>query len=285
MKHVYQLLKLTLGLAEDIISSRKALVKLVPKENIPEASCLAEESKWYEELGRSPGIPRMLSAPWHSCFEILILELLGCDIGRLLEACGGSFSLKTTLLLADQMLARVHTVHKHGFVHRDIRPENFVLGTGKAGNRVYILDFGITHYASQKTRKGVPGIIGTLLFASRSAHYGEGRSKYDDLESLAYMLIYFQKSLPWADCDDQDEVRAKKEKMRNKTIAKGTEAVFAEFLQYARQRRRGEPAYAHWRRNFQRVYRTNCGRWDFRWDWTVQMHADLSNSLDRSAGA
>ena len=258
-------------------------MKLVSHENTIEADCLAEESYWYDILGRSTGIPRMLSTPSHEYYQILVLEYLGCDIGRLLEACGGPFSLKTTLLLADQLLARLSTLHKHQMVHRDIKTENFVLGTERAGNRVHILDFGVACNASRKPHEGVPGVVGTLPFASRSAHYGWGCSNYDDLESLAYMLICFRKSLPWDGCDDQGKVRVMKEKMRAKTIAKGTEAIFAEFLQYARQRRRRKPSYARWRRKFQKVDRENCGRWDFRWDWTLKMYAELSSSLDRGA--
>ena len=79
-----------------------------------------------------------------SSFYVLITDLLGPSILDLFEFCDRKFSLKTVLLLADQMISRIKYVHSKHLVHQDIKPENFLMGTGRLGNLVHIIDFGIS---------------------------------------------------------------------------------------------------------------------------------------------
>jgi serine/threonine protein kinase len=76
-------------------------------------------------------------------FFVMISDLLGPSLEDLFNFCGRKFSLKTVLLLADQLLSRVEHVHTKSYVHRGIKPENFLMGTGKLGNLVHINDFGL----------------------------------------------------------------------------------------------------------------------------------------------
>ena len=166
---------LILTQAEDIVTSSEVVIKLAPHESRGIAGCLEQEIQLYRVLGRIPGIPRMMSTPSHEYYRILVLERLGCNLGDLLHMCGDSFSLKTTLLLADQILVRLRTIHNRKMIHRDVRPENFMLGTGRAGNTVYIIDFGISCQVREAPPADDLGLIGTPEYASRSAHHGGGK--------------------------------------------------------------------------------------------------------------
>lgn len=95
-------------------------------------------------------------------------------------------------------------MHNKDIVHRDIKPENFLVGTGKRANVIYIVDYGLAkrfkdssteiHIKYQKNSK----IVGTVRYSSINSHLGRELSRRDDLESLAYILIYFLKGkLPW----------------------------------------------------------------------------------------
>lgn len=76
-------------------------------------------------------------------FYIMILDLLGPSLEDLFNFCNRKFPLKTDLLLADQLISRVEYMHAKSFVHLDVKPENFVIGTGKLGNVVHIIDFDL----------------------------------------------------------------------------------------------------------------------------------------------
>ena len=94
-------------------------------------------------------------------------------------------SLKTTLVLADQLLRRLGTLHSNQYLHRDIKPENFLLGTGERGNIVYMTDLGLAIYGQpdywapgstpiRDVTARHPQLLGTCRYASIQGHLGIG---------------------------------------------------------------------------------------------------------------
>jgi casein kinase I family protein HRR25 len=123
---------------------------------------------------------------WHDDFTVLVFELLGPNLEDFFRYCDNQFSLKTTLILADQLLRRFETLHSSHFLHQDIKPENFLLGMGACGNVVYITDLGLAIYrhpdrwssSSAPTRNVTarsPELLGTCRYASINGHLGIGR--------------------------------------------------------------------------------------------------------------
>eukprot|EP00826_Nyctotherus_ovalis_P000647 TRINITY_DN10002_c0_g1_i3.p1 TRINITY_DN10002_c0_g1~~TRINITY_DN10002_c0_g1_i3.p1 ORF type:complete len:270 (-),score=51.38 TRINITY_DN10002_c0_g1_i3:565-1374(-) len=140
------------------------------------------------------------------------MELLGPNLEQLRGYCEGKFNLRTTLMLADQMICRLETVHNSFYIHRDLKPNNFAIGRSSRINTVYLIDFGLAkQYKNELTGTHVPfvdkkQVVGTIRFASINAHYGLEQSRRDDLESLCYVLVYLLKGeLPWQRLDKLGE--------------------------------------------------------------------------------
>lgn len=80
-------------------------------------------------------------------------ELLGNNLEEYLDICGGKFSLKTTLMIAEKILSSIEFIHYKNYVHRDIKPGNFLMGLGKKLHQVYTVDLAYaTTYLDPKTR-------------------------------------------------------------------------------------------------------------------------------------
>lgn len=58
------------------------------------------------------------------------MTILGPNLEQLLKLCGGLFSLKTTIIVALQILDRLEVLHNYGYTYGDIKPSNFVIGLG-----------------------------------------------------------------------------------------------------------------------------------------------------------
>jgi casein kinase I family protein HRR25 len=159
-----------LELGEDVALKLEYIKKDLP--------VLEYESHVYESLAGGVGIPRMRWYGQECDFYVLISDLLGPSLEDLFNFCDRKFSLKTVLLLADQLIPRIEYLHSKSWVHRDIKPENFVMGTGKLGNVVHVIDFGLAQeYQQTETREHIPycdrnHVGGTAIFASINNHLG-----------------------------------------------------------------------------------------------------------------
>jgi serine/threonine protein kinase len=134
------------------------------------------EADLYKFLAGGCGIPAVHWEGWHKSIFATVTELLGPSLEDLFEYCHRQFSLKTVLMIADQLICRLRYVHSKGVIHRDIKPSNFVIGTGKNGNSIYAIDLGYAGEISAiknlvDRQYGLIQVIGTLEFASINGQY------------------------------------------------------------------------------------------------------------------
>lgn len=126
------------------------------------------------------GFPRLLQCGIEGELFAMIFELLGPSLADLLAYNGGKFSLKTTLLLADQILQRVEDLHSINFLHRDIKPENFCIGINANKDLIYMVDFGLAkRYSDPRTGLHIKyqssrALTGTARYVSINSHLGLG---------------------------------------------------------------------------------------------------------------
>ena len=126
------------------------------------------------------------------------------------------------------MIERIKVVHNNYHIHRDIKPDNFVMGINDYQKKVFLIDFGLSKkYKSQSKGTHIPfrtdkNITGTARYCSINTHNGFEQSRRDDLESIGYVLIYFLKGiLPWQGLKiekNDDHYLAISEKKKSTTI-------------------------------------------------------------------
>ncbi|KAL9709029.1 hypothetical protein Ac2012v2_007845 [Leucoagaricus gongylophorus] len=195
----------TVFLGVHTVAGKEVAIKIEPAVPRNISSPLKQESKIYKTLMGGTGVPWIMWSGKQGDYNVMIIDLMGPSLEDLFKICNRHFSLKTVLLLADQLISRIEFIHSKNYVHRDIKPANFVMGTGRSSHLVNVIDFGLaTKYRDSKTSSHIPFKqddihgVGTSLFAAINTHLGIESSRRDDLESLAYMLIYFLRgTLPW----------------------------------------------------------------------------------------
>jgi serine/threonine protein kinase len=75
-------------------------------------------------------------------YRALVTDIYGPSLEQLLRYCKGTFSLKTVLLIADQLIERIEWVHSKGLIYNDIEPDNFLVGLKEKQDKIFMIDFG-----------------------------------------------------------------------------------------------------------------------------------------------
>ena len=214
---------------EDLQTHEKVAIKMEHYQTRPPQ--LYYEMKIYRVLNGGVGIPCLKWYGVQDQYNVMVIDLLDVSLEELFRKCSFRFSLKTVLMLADQMLERIQFIHCRGVIHRDVKPDNFVLGMGDNANLLYMIDFGLARsYRDSRTGEHIPyrdsrALTGTARYASVNVHAGIEPSRRDDLESLAYVLIYFMRGdLPW------QSVRIDSESARLRVIGDVKERMAADKL-------------------------------------------------------
>ncbi|EAY18513.1 Casein kinase I, putative [Trichomonas vaginalis G3] len=201
-------------------------------------------------------------------------------------------------MLATQMISCVEYVHKHKYIHRDIKPDNFAMGVGENSNKVYIIDFGLSKKFVDSNNRHIrncsgKSLTGTARYASINALEGKEQSRRDDMESLFYVWIYLLRGkLPWMGLPAKgnkkyEAILMKKKSTEPEDLCSGLNSFFINYYTSVRSLKfEEEPNYAMYRKMIYDAMISDEIPFDYCYDWvkpnSVQQRNDIHNAISNT---
>ena len=231
---------------------------------------------------RSPALPIVKAYGYSSTHNILVMELMGKSLEDIFESFQETkFSVRCVCNIGYQMIEMLEFIHNKHIIHRDIKPDNFVIGLNNNRKYIYILDFGLAKkYRSSKTLKHFAitknmNLTGTARYASINALNGLTQSRRDDLESVGYVLMYFLRGrLPWQGIPIKKKEERYRKIMEKKIetpideLCDGFPVQFNQYLNYVRNLNyEDDPDYNYLKNLFVNVLREMGYKIDCYYDW------------------
>ncbi len=236
------------------------------------------------------GIPLPYWCGQEGDYNCLVMELLGETLAHYKQLCGGKFSLKTVLMVADQLVASTHQlsileyIHSECIIHRDLKLENILLGVDSAFFQVHLIDFGLSkRFIDPQTNKHIlkksgKTMLGSIEFASLNNHSGKEISRRDDLESCGYIFIQMLVGeLPWSKFaseekaqENESRIFSMKQDFAQHEVLRGIPAEFGIFLESVKKLAfEEEPKYLDYRRMFKELMIREGFSYDYIYDWIL----------------
>ncbi|XP_020273465.1 casein kinase 1-like protein HD16 [Asparagus officinalis] len=161
----------------------------------------------YSSLGGSHGVPKVHYKGRQGDYYIMVMDMLGPSLWDAWNSSGQIMTSEMVACIAVESISILEKMHSKGYVHGDVKPENFLLGQPNTPQekKLFLVDLGLaTKWKDAGSSQHIeydqrPDVFrGTVRYASVHAHLGRTASRRDDLESLAYTLIFLQRGrLPW----------------------------------------------------------------------------------------
>lgn len=265
----------------NVHTGEEVAIKLEPlKSKHPQ---LLYESKIYRILQGGYGIPSVKWFGSEGDYNVLVIDLLGPSLEDLFNFCGKKFSLKTVLMLADQMLHRLEYMHSRSYIHRDVKPDNFLIGTGSRKHICHIIDFGLAKkFQDPRSGRHIPylegkNLTGTARYASINTHLGVEQSRRDDMESLGFVLMYFLRgSLPWQGLkattkkQKYQRILERKQATHPDQLCRGYPSEFRDYFAHCSSLGfEDRPDYRYLKRIFRDLFERQCFEDDGVFDWDI----------------
>ena len=261
------------------------------ENKIPSLSFLENEANLLLYLN-CPKTPSIQSFGYTVNYNYLIMELLGKSLEDIFENIlqKKPMSLRCICNLGYQMIEILEFIHNKNIIHRDIKPDNFLMSNGN-NKYLYLLDFGLAikfrennkskHFPLIKGRK----LTGTARYASVNALNGITQSRRDDIESVGYVLLYLLKGkLPWQSLmiknkeERYHKIMEIKRDISTTELCKDFPEEFQQYFDYVRKLEYEEdPDYDMIKNLFKNILKKSKCEIDYYYDWDIKLSINDTN--------
>ncbi|XP_016902839.1 casein kinase 1-like protein HD16 isoform X2 [Cucumis melo] len=198
----------------------------------------------YNTLGGSHGVPRVHYKGRQGDYYIMVMDMLGPSLWDVWNNNAHTMSVEMVACIAIEAISILEKMHSRGYIHGDVKPENFLLGPSGTPDekKLFLVDLGLATRWRDGSGQHVeydqrPDVFrGTVRYASVHAHLGRIGSRRDDLESLAYTLVFLLRGrLPWQGYQGENKgflVCKKKMATSPETLCCFCPQPFKQFVEY-----------------------------------------------------
>jgi serine/threonine protein kinase len=226
---------------------------------------LLDEARIYKQISNPAHGVASMKVTTCKDKKIIVMDLLGASLEALLGK-HKRFGLKSIITLAINMIDIVKYVHSCGYIHRDLKPDNFAIGYDDP-RKLFCIDFGLAKKCFKRSGDHIQftqqkRFCGTARYASIAAHKCQEQGRKDDLESIGYILVYLYKGkLPWQNIKNKDKhekyrlIGERKEAISEEELCNNMPKEFCVFLKYVRNMDFDEkPHYSALKKMFVKLY-------------------------------
>lgn len=280
---------------------------VIKLERVCENSFLLEfEVDVYQSLADDVDISFVHEYLFECEYNVMMFDLLRSSLKNLFNFCDRRFSLKTMLMLIDQLLHRLEYIHFKNVIHRNIKSENFLMNIERRDNQMYVTDLSLvtkrrnvqikTHSADVAKRH----LIDTTRFFSINDHLDIHRCSFsvlsthtlntvlvqdrrDDLKSFEYMFLYLLRDfLSWQELTTEDQTQKneliliKKRTISTENLCRDFSEKFRAYFDQIRSLDFDETStYVYLRKIFRNLFVQDDFDYDRIFDWIILKYLRL----------
>uniref|UniRef100_A0A915EF35 non-specific serine/threonine protein kinase n=1 Tax=Ditylenchus dipsaci TaxID=166011 RepID=A0A915EF35_9BILA len=221
---------------------RKGAMKVEPKDEAIQV--LKNEAKVMKMLMERKHTVRIIDSGKRANYSYLVMSLLGDSLTKLKkESPEERFSASSASRIGVQTLYAIKQLHEVGYVHRDVKPSNLVIGRhGKEARMIYLIDYGLARSfvvwepTGIRIRFARPRALlrGTTRYCSPAVHDRQEQGRKDDLWSMMYLMLELHVGLPWVH-KPEDETKKMKTEMQDNVLMANCPPEWIKMMDHIRQ--------------------------------------------------